>query len=132
MIIRMMFNNDNNINISLLLFLITLRNKNNHIFSLIKNKQIQGERLIKKLIEDNPQFSIFFEEDGYVLYSILLSINCSEGEYKELREKEYSNETIKEMLNFEYRINQFSSLTFFCYKRVDKYLVKLDMIDKYV
>lgn len=122
MIVRTMFNKSMDISLTLLLFLTTIKSKDKDIFNALEEKTIDGASLIEKLENRKPLFKSFFNEDSYVLYSILLAFNISESEYAQFKDEDFGNPRINEMLNYQSRQMGFGS-GYYCYKRVERYLV---------
>lgn len=131
MIVRTMFNKQMDTSLTLLLFLTTIKSKDKDIFNALEEKTIDGTSLIETLENHKPLFKKFFDEDRYVLYCILLASNISENEYAQFKDQDFGNPRINEMLNYQSKQMGFGH-GYYCYKRVERYLIKLNMIDRYI
>ena len=141
MITRMMFQNENKMSLSLLIFLLVIKSYDSSNFQRLKKKTLWGKNIIS-LLEINEQYKKLFAKDSYILYSMLLSANLDQNEFNQLKNKnldenEYSDLifdltyiTDENMRNRIYEVlNIYPSI---CFNKVESYIHKLNMLSQYV
>ena len=141
MITRMMFQNDMQMRLSLLIFLLVIKNHNPSVFQKLKKKTTWGKDVLFQL-EINEQFKKLFANDHYILYSILLSSNLDRNEFNQLKNKNLDQDELADSIfdltyitdeDIRNRIYEILNIEpSICYKKVESYIEKLNMVGQYV